>query len=130
MPALQIDVGTDNLVPLIGDLQGEALEIQHDPPTGESLAAHDDTLHASADSFPVRLEVADFGSWQVEVINVEPSGAETSWEREADRCWYTSGATVNDLTVRVKATDPESQQTKSKTVYIKIKPKSDRPFPG
>jgi hypothetical protein len=133
MAVLDVDVQTDNSVPMTGHFPIDDLEIQHNPPAGAtSLAGYEDTLQAWSESFPVRLVIADFSPWVVDVVNVNGTGPDTSWGRDNDlcQCWFDSAATINPLQVFVTATDAVTTQTRTKTIYIKIRPKSERPVPG
>jgi hypothetical protein len=106
-----------------------ALQIHY---ASDSLVDYEDSLHAEHETLPIRLELKDFTgggtSWELTASHVDVTGP-VSWSRASTGlCWHEFSQTSGEVAVTVIATDAGgSAPSKSKIIYVKIKPKGDKP---
>ena len=127
MPALE--VSDQDPVTMDGNLDANAdLQVHY---SSHSLADYEDTLHAEHETLPIRLEIQDFSgggtSWEVNASHSGAAGPVTWTRATAGLCWHEFEETPGEVAVTVTADDTQSAASKTKVIYVKVKPKGDKP---
>ncbi len=128
MPALELsDVDPIILDACLGPLLG--LQVYY---TSQNLAQHDNALHAEHENLPIRIEIRDFSvagvQWEINASHPAPTGP-ASWTRStAGSAYFDFDNTNGEVEVTVIAEASTGLvPPKKKVIYIKVKPKGDKP---